>query len=300
MRTNDHRTPVVYSRQSSRFGFLRHDEGGFTLIELLVVIAVIAILASLLLPALSRAKQAVDNTVCVNNLRQQAIGLMLYVSDFGAYPLSVTPKPWTATSPRLEWMQFLEPYVGDKWPGYNGAKNRKGVGVFACPRYTKIGGIYKGNTGAYAYTVTGGGRARDTILKFDVKVSGLSDGNEFISAPPVKESQVITPSQMIALGDSPIDSPIGVPSDQLWGIPRMPFFWSFLIASYAGVDYPNASQVQLLPTVEAMLKRRHNGYWNMAFCDGHVQHGKHRTFFDIRNDEVAKLWNRDGDPRPRQ
>src|SRR5207245_11748303 len=59
--------------------------GGFTLIELLVVIGVIAILASLVLPTLSRARMAADSAVCQSNLRQQAIGLAYYVEDFHAY-----------------------------------------------------------------------------------------------------------------------------------------------------------------------------------------------------------------------
>src|SRR5690349_17076215 len=96
----------------------------FTLIELLVVISIIAVLAALLLPGLTRAKMTARLTQCRNNVRQLGLAVNLYLTDFQAYPqvsyFTGGPKPHY-----FNWDEVLEPYTATKW----------GHGILNCPEY---------------------------------------------------------------------------------------------------------------------------------------------------------------------
>lgn len=96
----------------------RRGQTAFTLVELLVVIALIAILASLLLPALANAKQQGKRAVCLSNLRQIGIATLLYADENGEYPPA-----WMDATTR--WMDLLKPFI------------EKSSGTYLCPSDTK-------------------------------------------------------------------------------------------------------------------------------------------------------------------
>jgi prepilin-type N-terminal cleavage/methylation domain-containing protein len=105
----------------------------FTLIEMLVVIAIIAILAALLLPALSAAKQRAWTTRCVSNLRQIGIGMRMFADDNNElYPESGGDIHWGAVdvappdgSGKASWMEQIVSYMAN-------------TNIYSCPANVQL------------------------------------------------------------------------------------------------------------------------------------------------------------------
>src|ERR1041385_6664837 len=107
-------------------GLRRGGRNAFTLIELLVVVAIIAILASLLLPALARARDKGKAAKCQSNLRQLGLAMMMYDEDYQVYPIGWPPSDLMNQNPIPIWHRQLQPYLGRK-------TDVSGKGVFICP-----------------------------------------------------------------------------------------------------------------------------------------------------------------------
>ncbi len=295
------------------------EKTAFTLIELLVVIAVIAILAALLLPVLSRAKSAADSAVCKSNLRQLGLAISAYVQDTGTYP-----------SDDIAWMTAIKPQIGVAWPENNNTNFDGNLlphtylgsrqSVYACPSYNRIQGeftsgplgfpIWGSWMGSYGYNYSGT-CARGTIIPGTAAhFPGFGLGGQVfenlgvgITYQALREAGVVKPSDMIEVGDAlfwPLHG--GASPSDYQQPPRGNFDLSTGFGHQWVVDgvfmsgaVGNGQQWSGNPRDPAAkaVARRHNGRWNITFCDGHVETLQVSQLFAIQNPAVAKRWNCD-------
>lgn len=119
---------------------IRFKRPGFTLIELLVVIAIIAILAAILFPVFSQAREKARTISCLSNSKQIGTAIMMYAQDYDEAVVAAASLGTWASNPQApyyqEWVSFLMPYV--KSGDYQDAQGRwHPAGIFNCPSFSE-------------------------------------------------------------------------------------------------------------------------------------------------------------------
>jgi len=231
---------------------------GFTLIELLVVIAIIGVLAGLLLPALSRARENARKVQCLNNLKQIALAVLVYADDHdGLLPPYHDP----LGGANATWEDLVRPYVEAKDDMYN-AWTDEGYSLFYCPTRWRMG--YRGSDSGYMTNYAVNINVIGKLASFDI-YSGLPYPND--------PDDTGEPARLHRISEFQRTSQIGVEFEQR-------------LYSLEPRDTSNHSVIQwssaLLPQQFGENKSFgyvHNKATNIGFLDGHSASFKTQTLY---------------------
>ncbi len=216
---------------------------GFTLIELLVVIAIIAILAAILFPVFAKAREKARATSCMSNMKQLALGILMYVSDNDSrYPWGEWPEGNGASGADYSWRCMVWPYV-------------RNTELWMCPSRLPDSDPW---TGQCPDKRTASGWWNTTISINRIHENPAGDGLGGAEPPLGREETMIrSPAETILLCDDNPSGPLA------WHPLKDDGKKNAVLSNYAAIVTDRD------PIANPWA--RHNGGGNYAFCDGHAK-----------------------------
>ena len=218
---------------------------GFTLVELLVVIGIIATLIAILLPALGAARAAAQKVVCASNLRQIAIGALLYQADNKQY---WPPAHVDFRSRNLDRWHATRANISSSFDFATSPMRRQlnTDRIKQCPAFNFANGSgFEQGNGGYGYNANYIGSSTGTLGSLSFATDAEFDRN--VSNIPARAAQIKRPSAKIAFTDAAIAGP--------------------LLIEYSFVSAPLDSDGN---TTSPSIHFRHRRQANIAWADGHV------------------------------